>query len=78
MDGGGQGGNLKTDACKTNKEKCYDKHKGKRPKVTFEQLLGKYRKISYEKNSCRPTNKKIIVATSKAEIGRPGLTKGEV
>jgi hypothetical protein len=51
----GQGGNPKTDACKTNKENGCDKHKGNMLEVNSDRLSGKYQKISYEKNICRPT-----------------------
>jgi hypothetical protein len=39
---GGQQGDAKIDACKIKEDKGHDKHKGKKSKVTFEQLLAKY------------------------------------
>jgi hypothetical protein len=48
---GGQQENPKIDASKGR-----GKHKGKKPKVTFAQLLQKYEKISEEKSAYRPSN----------------------
>src|SRR3954468_5161232 len=55
---GGQQANPNIDARKTKESKGRDKRKGKKPKVTFAQLLEKYQKISEEKNAYRPSNSK--------------------
>jgi hypothetical protein len=69
---GGQGGNPKTDACKTNRETGCDKRKGKRLKVTSEKHLEKYQKISDEKNSCGTTKERA----SKSPPARRKLDNG--
>ena len=51
----GQRGNSKTDTCTIKESKGNGKHKGKRPKVTFTQLLEKYQKISEAKSAYRPS-----------------------
>ena len=55
---GGQRENPKIDASTTQENKGQRKHKGKKPKVTFAQLLKKYQKISEESSAYRPTNAK--------------------
>ena len=55
---GGQQENPKTGASTTKENKGRRKHKGKKPKVTFAQLLEKYQKISEENSAYRPTNAK--------------------
>lgn len=55
---GGQQTNTKTDTPKT-KDKGRNKHKGKKAKVTFEQLLEKYQKISDAKSAYRLTKAKV-------------------
>jgi hypothetical protein len=55
---GGQQTNSKIDASTTKENKGRDKRKGKKPKVTFAQLLEKYQKISEEKIASRPSNSK--------------------
>ena len=54
----GQQEYLKIDACKIKKDKGRNKYKGKKPKVTFTQLLEKYQKESEAKSSYRPSNAK--------------------
>ncbi|PNT62084.1 hypothetical protein BRADI_5g25228v3, partial [Brachypodium distachyon] len=49
---------LQIDACKTKKDKGRNKHKGKISKVTFTQLLEKYKKESEEKSANRPSSVK--------------------
>ena len=55
---GGQQENSKIDASKNKKDKGRNKHKGKKTKVTFAQLLEKYQKESEAKNAYRPSNAK--------------------
>src|ERR1041385_8124854 len=55
---GGQQANSKIDARKTKESKGRGNCKGKKPKVTFAQLLEKYQKISEEKNAYRPSYSK--------------------
>jgi len=55
---GGQHESPKIDACKIKESKGQGKHKNKKPKVTFAQLLEKYQKMSEEKSAYRPTNAK--------------------
>ena len=55
---GGQQENPKIDESKIKESKGRGKHKGKKPKVTFAQLLEKYQKISEEKIAYRPSNSK--------------------
>ena len=55
---GGQRENSKTDARTTKQSKGNAKHKGKRPKVTFAQLLEKYQNISEAKSAYRPSETK--------------------
>ena len=52
---GGQQENSKTGARTTKESKCHGKHKSKKPKVTFAQLLEKYQKISEAKSAYRPS-----------------------
>ena len=55
---GGPQENPNTGAITTKENKGRRKHKGKKPKVTFAQLLEKYQKISEENCAYRPTNAK--------------------
>ena len=55
---GGQQENSKTDARTVKESKGNGKHKGKKPKVTFAQLLEKYQKISEAKSAYRPSETK--------------------
>ena len=55
---GGQPENSKTDANTTKESKGHGKHKGRKPKVTFAQLLEKYQKISEAKSAYRPSETK--------------------
>ena len=55
---GGQQENPMIDASTTKESKGRSKRKGKKPKVTFVQLLEKYQKISEEKIAYRPNNSK--------------------
>ena len=54
----GQQKNPKISASTTKESKGRGKHKGKKTKVTFAQLLKKYQKISEENSAYRPTNAK--------------------
>ena len=54
----GQRENSKTDARTTKESKGNGKHKGKKAKVTFAQLLEKYQKISEAKSAYRPSETK--------------------
>ena len=71
---GGQQANPKIDARKTKESKGRDKRKGKKPKVTFAQLLEKYQKISEEKNAYRPSNSKASRSPLGANL-RNGIGK---
>ena len=55
---GGQQENLKIDACRTKKDKGRYKHPGKKPKVTFAELLDKYQKESEAKRAYRSSSAK--------------------
>ena len=55
---GGQQANPKIGASTTKENKGRRKHKGKKPKVTFAQLLEKYQKIGEAKNAYRPSETK--------------------
>ena len=55
---GGQQGDWKIDACKIKKNKGGYKHKGKKSKVTFTELLEKYQKESEAKSAHRPSSAK--------------------
>ena len=55
---GGQRENSKTDARTTKQSKGNGKHKGKKLKVTFAQLLEKYQNISEAKSAYRPSETK--------------------
>ena len=55
---GGQQENPKIDASQDKGDKGRNKHKCKKSKVTFAQLLDKYQKKSEEKSAYRPTNGK--------------------
>ena len=55
---GGQQSNPKTDASKTKGDKGHNKHKHKKSKVTFAQLLDKYQKKSEENGAYRSSNAK--------------------
>ena len=55
---GGQNKNSKIDASRTQKDKGCNKHKGKKTKVTFVQLLEKYQKESEAKSVYRPSKAK--------------------
>ena len=52
------GENPKIDASQDKGDKGRNKHKCKKSKVTFAQLLDKYQKKSEEKSAYRPTNAK--------------------
>jgi hypothetical protein len=52
---GGQQQNSKIDGRKTKQDKGRDKHKGKKTKVTFAELLEKYKKESEARSSYRPS-----------------------
>ena len=56
--GGQQQANHKIDAITVKESKGRNKHKGKKPKVTFAQLLEKYQKMSEEKIAHRPSDSK--------------------
>ena len=64
---GGQHENPKIDACKIKESKGRGKHKSKKPKVSFAQLLEKYQKMSEEKSAYRPTNSKASRSTPRRE-----------
>ena len=51
---GGQQQNSKINGCKTKHDKGRDKHKGKKTKVTFAELLEKYKKESEARSAYRP------------------------
>jgi hypothetical protein len=55
---GGQQENSKIDACRTKKNEGRNKHKGKKSKVTFAELLEKYKKESEAKSAFRPSSAK--------------------
>ena len=55
---GGQQANPKIGASTSKENKGQRKHKGKKPKVTFAQLLEKYQKKSEDKNAYRPNHAK--------------------
>ena len=55
---GGQQSSPKIDASKTKGDKGRNKHKHKKSKVTFAQLLDKYQKKSEENGAYRPSNTK--------------------
>ena len=47
-----------TDACSDKGDKGSDKHRRRKSKVTFAQLLEKYQKMSEAKRACRPAEAK--------------------
>lgn len=51
----GQQQNSKIDGCKTKQDKGRDKHKGKKTKATFAELLEKYKKESEARSAYRPS-----------------------
>ena len=55
---GGKQSNPKIDASKTKGERGRNKHKHKKSKVTFAQLLDKYQKKNEENGAYRPSNAK--------------------
>ena len=63
---GGQQINSKSDARQTKKYKGRNKQKGKKSKVTFTELLEKYKKESKAKSAYWPS----IAKVSKSQIGR--------
>ena len=64
--GGGQLQNPESDANKAKEDKGSDKHRRRKSKVTFAQLLEKYQRISEAKSAHRPTDAKA----SKSPPGR--------
>jgi hypothetical protein len=61
----GQQENSKIDACQTRQYKGRNKHKGKRSKVTFKELLEKYTKESEESCAYQPSSAKASRSPSR-------------
>ena len=65
---GGQQENSKIDACRTKKTKGRNQHKGKKSKVTFTELLEKYKKESEAKKCLSAKYCKVIKITPKEKV----------